>query len=102
MKPPSFQKPSVAKPKKQMAFNDDLDDLDDLMGAGAKNSSIGAGLNDDEDDFFGGGERNTDFDAKPKSKKGQQEEHDPLAFLQRAQQEKTDAAQRKKMMENEA
>lgn len=72
MKPPSFQKPSVAKPKKQMAMNDDLDDLDDLMGADAKNSSIGAGLNDDEDDFFGGGNLNDDaFDAKPKKKKGQ-------------------------------
>ena len=55
-----------------MAMNDDLDDLDDLMGADAKNSSIGAGLNDDEDDFFGGGNLNDDaFDAKPKKKKGQ-------------------------------
>ena len=61
-----------------MAFNDDLD----LMGADAKNSSIGAGLNDDEDDFFGGGTSNNDaFEMKPKKKKGQQEDHDPLAFL---------------------
>ena len=104
MKPPSFQKPSVAKPKKQMAMNDDLDDLDDLMGADAKNSSIGAGLNDDEDDFFGGGTSNDAFEVKPKKKKKGQEDddHDPLAFLQRAQQEKVDNAQRKVMRENEA
>ena len=54
-----------------MDFNDDLDDLDDLMGADGKNSSIGAGLNEDEDDFFGGGTTNNDaFEMKPKKKKG--------------------------------
>ena len=52
-----------------MAFNDDLDDLDDLMGADAKNSSIGAGLNDDEDDFFGGTNNDDAFEMKPKKKR---------------------------------
>lgn len=73
------------KPKEQV-INDDLDDLDDLMGGG-DGEKDNAGQTLDDHDFFGGGRDDEDEDYNPKKKKGKQND-DPLAFLQRAQQEK--------------
>lgn len=81
--------------------NDDIDDLDDLMGDGnskAKNNYMEDNL-DDEDDFFGGGRNEEDYSVSKKKKKGGD---DPLAFLHRAQEEKENNAEKQAMMEQEA
>lgn len=84
------------KPAKKMAFEeDDLDDLDDLMGDSNKKDAI------DEDDFFGGGNDEED-DYVPKKKKGKAVDNDPLAFLKAAQEEKQGNALKKAMAEQEA
>ena len=76
------KKPAAPNPKKNMIVaNDDLDDLDDLMGGEATNPVFDQ---NDEDDFFGGG--NDQAEVMPRKK--QAENDDPLAFLQRAKQEK--------------
>ena len=80
-----------------MAFEeDDLDDLDNLMGDSKKKVSAAV---DDEDDFFGGG-NNDDDDYVPKKKKGKAKD-DPLAHLKAAQEEKEGNALKKAMMEKE-
>jgi hypothetical protein len=81
----------VARPKKAIQQNDDLDDLDNLMGGDAGND--GMGFDNDEDDFFGGNSKEDDIYDQPK-KKGKKD-HDPLAFLERAQKEKELNAERK-------
>ena len=63
-----------------MAFEeDDLDDIDDLMG-----DKPSANL--DEDDFFG--DSNNEEDTYIPKKKGKKQDDDPLAFLKAAQEEK--------------
>ena len=79
-----------------MAFEeDDLDDLDDLMGD-KKGSAVAL----DEDDFFGGG--NDEDEYIPKKKKKGKEDNDPLAFLKAAQEEKQGNALKREMAEKEA
>jgi hypothetical protein len=65
------------KPASKMAFEeDDLDDLDNLMGDSNKKVFVDE---EDDDDFFGGGGNNDDeFVPKKKKNKGND---DPLAFL---------------------
>ena len=84
-------KPGASKkPQKKMAFEeDDLDDLDNLMG----DSNNKVVLND-EDDFFGGQDDDDDF--VPKKKKGKTND-DPLAFLQAAEDAKQGNALKKAM-----
>ena len=80
-----------------MAFEeDDLDDLDDLMGD-KKDSAVAL----DEDDFFGGGNDDED-EYIPKKKKKGKEDNDPLAFLKAAQEEKQGNALKREMAEKEA
>jgi hypothetical protein len=74
---------------RKVAQNDDLDDLDDLMGG---DTAKAMGFDDDEADFFGDDDQDDMYDA-PK-KKGKKD-HDPLAFLERAQKEKEENAERK-------
>lgn len=62
------------KAKKKAPANDDLDDLDDLMGGETNNMA-------DEDDFFGSSAKEEEFEMEKKGKSND----DPLAFLQRAQ-----------------
>lgn len=81
--------------KNMIVANDDLDDLDDLMGGEATNPVFDQ---NDEDDFFGNG--NEQVELNPRKNKA--ENDDPLAFLQRAKQEKASNAQRKAQMEQEA
>lgn len=63
---------------------------------GAKNKGASNVDLDDDDDFFGGGGfGQNQFENKKRSAKP--DGNDPLAFLQRAQQEKQNAAQKKAM-----
>lgn len=63
------------KTRKNAPANDDLDDLDDLMGGDTANNMA------DEDDFFGSGHKEEEYVSAKKGKSND----DPLAFLQRAQ-----------------
>ena len=86
--------PIVPKRPKPAPKNDDLDDLDDMMG-GDMGGGFGGGFgrNDDEDDFFGGGGKKFDDDDDFMSgKKKKSDNSDPLAFLQRAKDEKKNKA----------
>lgn len=53
---------------------------------------------DEDDDFFGGGRNEEDYSVSKKKSKND----DPLAFLQRAQQEKQTNAEKQAQMEQEA
>ena len=75
---PAKKAAPVIRPKKQVQ-NDDLDDLDDLMGGDTGNPM---GFDNDEADFFGDNDQADDMYDVPK-KKGKKD-HDPLAFLERA------------------
>ena len=79
----------MVRPKK-IAQNDDLDDLDDLMGG---DTGQAMGFDNDEADFFGDNDQADDMYDVPKKKS--KKDHDPLAFLERAQKEKEQNAERK-------
>ena len=69
-----------------MIENNDLDDLDNLMGGDDKPARQQP---DDDLDFFGGGnDADEEVEVAPKKKS-----NDPLAFLQRAQAEKQNKAE---------
>lgn len=83
--------------------NDDIDDLDDLLGGGGdSNNQNEFGQTLDEHDFFVSS-KNDEFD-EPKRGRGKKKDQndDPLAFLQRAQQEKQTNAEKQAQMEMEA
>ena len=83
MKQGSNAKPKQSRKPKNVV-EEDLDDLDDLMGGDARGDSQQI----DEDDFFGGGKNDDDDEFSMPSKKKKKGDGDPLAFLQRAQFEK--------------
>ena len=87
-------------------MEDDLDDLDDLMGATPKQSKNVSNMDmEDDDDFFGGGGGfggGGNAKADDKSKKNKVDANDPLAFLHRAQAEKQSAAEKKAMKMQQA
>ena len=65
-----------------------MEDLDDLMGGTPKKNQFINNMDlEDDDDFFGGGGFGG-RKAEGKSKKSKQDSNDPLAFLQRAKEEK--------------
>jgi|APSaa5957512535_1039671.scaffolds.fasta_scaffold55479_2 hypothetical protein len=63
---------------------------------GGDQGDMGFADNDDGDDFFGGGNK---FDEDEYVAKKKNQNNDPLAFLQRAQEEKQKNAERKLALE---
>lgn len=81
----------------------DLDDLDDIMGGSSTNNKNAGNMDlEDDDDFFGGGGFGGQRRGEDKKKSAKGDSNDPLAFLQRAQAEKQNAAQKKAMKQQQA
>ena len=102
MKKPEPSKKDAARAKANNNVANDLDDLDDLMGGSGppsqpQHNDFDA---DEDDDFFGMGSSTKKKDTATTRTK--QDAADPLAFLQRAQAEKRQAATKKAMAQQQA
>lgn len=89
------------KAKQVEEIENDIDDLDDLLGGKDSQNEFGQTL--DEHDFFGSSKNFEE--SNPRKKRGKNDkdfnDDDPLAFLQRAKYEKEQVAHKKAMMEAE-